>query len=84
VTPLGRSVERATRTCTHSLELCTRAEEVGCALLARHDPYGRTHWDAVRWTHLLNRLAHTHARAQFIRARLEAAHQADALGGDAQ
>ena len=84
MTPLGRSVERAARTCAHSLALCARAEEAACAMLARHDPYGQAHWDAARWAHLLDRLAHVRARAQLIRARLEAAHLPDAPGEDAQ
>jgi hypothetical protein len=84
VTPLGRSVERAARTCVHSLELCARAEESACAVLARHDPYGEAHWDAMCWAHLLDRLARVRTRAQLIRARLEAAHLPDALGEDAQ
>jgi hypothetical protein len=84
VTPLGRSVERAVRTCTHSLVLCARAEEVACAALAVHDPYGQASWDAERWAHLLARLARSHTRAQLIRARLEAARLPDALGEGAQ
>jgi hypothetical protein len=84
MTPLGRSVERAARTCAHSLALCAQAEEVACAALAVHDPYGRADWDAVRWTNLLDRLARSHTRAQLIRARLEAARLPDALGKGAQ
>jgi hypothetical protein len=53
-------------------------------MLARHDPHGQAHWDAVRWAHLLDRLARSHTRAQLVRTRLEAAHQADALNEDAQ
>ena len=84
MTPLGRSVERAARTCAHSLALCARSEEVACAALAVHDPYGQAGWDAVRWVHLLDRLARSHTRAQRIRARLAATHPPDALGEDAQ
>jgi hypothetical protein len=84
VTPLGRGVERAARTCAHSLELCAQAEEVACAALAVHDPYGQAGWDAVRWTHLLDRLARSHTRAQLLRARLAAARLPDALGEGAQ
>ena len=84
MTPLGRSMERAARTCAHSLVLCARAEEVGYAMLAAHDPYGQAGWDAVRWAHLLDRLAQSHTRAQLIRARLEAAHLPDVLGDGAQ
>jgi hypothetical protein len=83
VTPLGCSVERAARTCAHSLVLCARAEEVACAALAVHDPYGQTGWDAVRWAHLLDRLARSHTRAQLVLARLAAAHLPDALGEEA-
>ena len=84
MTPLGRSVERAARTCAHSLVLCARAEEVACAALAVHDPHGQAGWDAVRWAHLLDRLAQSHTRAQLIRARLEAARLPDALGKGAK
>jgi hypothetical protein len=64
----------AARTCAHSLMLCVRAEEVACAALAVHNAYGQAGWDAVRWTHLLDRPACSHTRAQLVRARLEAAH----------
>ena len=84
MTPLGRSVERAARTCAHSLVLCARAEDLACAALARHDPYGQADWDAVRWAHLLDRLARSHTRAQLIKARLQAARLPDALGEGAQ
>ena len=84
MTPLGRSVERAARTCAHSLELCARAEEVACAVLATRDPYGQAGWDAVPWTHLLDRLARSHTRAQLIRARLQAARLPGVLGEEAQ
>jgi hypothetical protein len=84
VTPLGRSVERAAHTCAHSLALCARAEEVACAALAVHNPYGQADWDAVRWMHLLDRLARSRTRAQLIRARLEAAHLLDAPGEGTQ
>ena len=84
MTPPGRGVERAARTCAHSLALCARAEEAACAMLARHDPYGQAHWDAARWAHLLDRLARSHTRAQLVMARLEAAYLPDALGEGAQ
>jgi hypothetical protein len=77
-------MERAACTCAHSLVLCTRAEEVACAALAVHDPYGQAGWDAVRWAHLLDRLARSHTRAQLIRASLEAARLPDALGEGAR
>jgi hypothetical protein len=48
-----------------------------------HDPYGQAGWDAMRWAHLLDRLVHSRARAQLIRARLEAAHLPDTLGEEA-
>jgi hypothetical protein len=83
VTPLGRGVERAARTCAHSLVLCARAEEVACAALAVNDPYGQAGWDAVRWAHLLDRLARSHTRARLLRARLEAARLPDAHGEEA-
>jgi hypothetical protein len=84
VTPLGRSVERAARTCAHSLVLCARAEEVPCVALAVHDHHGQAGWDAARWAHLLDRLAWSHTRAQLVRARLETARLPDALGERAQ
>jgi hypothetical protein len=68
----------------HSLALGARAEEVACAALAVHDSYGQADWDAIRWAHLLDRLARSHTRAQLIRARLEAARLHGALGEEAQ
>jgi hypothetical protein len=65
------------------LELCARTEAVACAALATHDPYGQAGWDAVRWAHLLDRLARSHTRVQLIKARLEAARLPDALGEEA-